>query len=59
MDDDCKKLRALLGDAYAGTIDGRQVVTLGTQTRKTTCQHCGAVDESAPFRVLRPKASKA
>lgn len=48
------ELRALLGDAYAGTIDGRQVVTLGTQTRKTTCQHCGAVDESAPFRVLRP-----
>ncbi len=52
------ELRALLGDAYAGTIDGRQVVTLGTQTRKTTCAHCGAVDESAPFRVLRPKASK-
>lgn len=52
------ELRALLGEAYAGTIDGRPAVTLGTQTRKTTCQHCGAVDESAPFRVLRPKASK-
>lgn len=53
------ELRALLGEAYTGTIDGRPAVTLGTQTRKTTCTHCGAVDESAPFRVLRPKARKA
>lgn len=49
------ELRALLGEAYTGTIDGRPAVTLGTQTRKTTCIHCGAVDESAPFRVLRPR----
>jgi predicted phage-related endonuclease len=52
------ELRALLGEAYTGTVDGRPAVTLGTQTRKTECKHCGAVDESAPFRVLRPKASK-
>lgn len=47
-------IKAALGDAYEGTVDGERAVTCGTQTRKTTCTHCGAVDESAPFRVLRP-----
>lgn len=47
-------IRWAMGDNYEGTVDGRRVVTLGTQTRKTTCQHCGEVDESDPFRVLRP-----
>ena len=48
------RIRAAMGDAYEGTIGGRRAVTLGTQTRKTTCPDCGAVRESAPFRVLRP-----
>ncbi len=48
-----------LKDAEIGLVAGNEVCTYKAQTRKTTCQHCGAVDESAPFRVLRPKASKA
>lgn len=47
-------IRWAMKDAYEGTVDGRRAVTLGTQTRKTTCSHCGEVDESDPFRVLRP-----
>lgn len=47
-------VKAAMGDAYEATIGGERAATLGTQTRKTTCQHCGAVDESDPFRVLRP-----
>lgn len=47
-----------LKDAEIGLVAGNEVCTYKAQTRKTTCQHCGAVDESAPFRVLRPKASK-
>jgi putative phage-type endonuclease len=52
--EDTNQLRSLIGDAYQGVVHGRRAVTLATQTRKTTCRHCGAVDESAPFRVLRP-----
>jgi putative phage-type endonuclease len=48
------QLRAQMAGAEVGLIDGQAAVTLRTQTRKTTCEHCGAVDESAPFRVLRP-----
>jgi putative phage-type endonuclease len=47
-------LRAMLGSAIEGRVDGRKACTLATQTRKTTCEHCGAVEESDPFRVLRP-----
>ena len=47
-------LRWSIGDNYEGTIGGQRAVTLGNQTRKTTCKHCGETDESAPFRVLRP-----
>lgn len=47
-----------LKDAESGLVAGNEVCTYKAQTRKTTCQHCGAVDESAPFRVLRPKATK-
>jgi putative phage-type endonuclease len=43
-----------MGDAEIGTVAGSTALTLKTQTRKTTCQHCGTTDESAPFRVLRP-----
>ena len=48
-----------LKDAEIGMVAGVEVCTYKAQTRKSTCTHCGAVDESAPFRVLRPKASKA
>lgn len=48
------RVRQMLGDAEIGTFNGKQIVTLRSQTRETTCKHCGAVDESAPFRVLRP-----
>jgi putative phage-type endonuclease len=47
-------LRWALKGAEEGTVDGQRAVTLRAQTRKTTCAHCDAVDESAPFRVLRP-----
>lgn len=47
-------LRWALKSAEEGTVDGQRAVTLRAQTRKTTCTHCGAEDESAPFRVLRP-----
>lgn len=52
-DADANRVRQLMADAEVGLIDGKQAVTLRAQTRKTTCKHCGAVDESAPFRVLR------
>ena len=48
-----------LKDAEVGLVAGNEVCTYKAQTRKSTCTHCGAVDESAPFRVLRTKASKA
>ena len=51
-------LRAAAGDAYELTVNGERVVTLGSQTKKTTCKHCGVVDESNPFRVLRPSKPK-
>lgn len=44
-----------LKDAEIGLVAGNEVCTYKHQTRKTTCTHCGAVDESAPFRVLRIK----
>lgn len=47
-------IRWAMKDAEVGLVDGEKACTLDTQTRKTTCRHCGAVDESAPFRVLRP-----
>ncbi|MGL4298575.1 MAG: YqaJ viral recombinase family protein [Candidatus Neomicrothrix subdominans] len=47
------EIKAVMGEAYEATAAGSRVWTLGTQTRKTTCRHCAAVDESAPFRVLR------
>ncbi len=46
-------LKWAIADNYEGTVNGQRAVTLGTQTRKTTCEHCGEVDESDPFRVLR------
>jgi membrane protein involved in colicin uptake len=47
-------IRWAMKDAHEGTVSGKRAVTLGSQTRKTTCQHCGTEDEGAPFRVLRP-----
>ena len=47
-------IRWAMKDAEQGLVNGAKACTLGTQTRKTTCEHCGAVDVSAPFRVLRP-----
>lgn len=56
------ELAVALGDAEIGAADGIPLVTYRAQTRKTTCAHCGAVDESEPFRVLRkapvPKIKK-
>jgi putative phage-type endonuclease len=46
-------IRWAMKDAETGTVNGVKACTLGTQTRKTTCRHCGAIDESPPFRVLR------
>ncbi len=48
------RVKTAMGDAYEATIAGERAATCGTQTKKTTCEHCGAVDESKPFRVLRP-----
>lgn len=47
------ELAVAIGEAEIGGHDGTPLVTYKAQTRKTTCAHCGAVDESAPFRVLR------
>lgn len=47
-------IRWAMKDAHEGTVDGRRAVTLGSQTRTTTCPHCGEVTKSDPFRVLRP-----
>jgi putative phage-type endonuclease len=51
-------IRAQLGEAEIGTIDGEQRLTYRAQTRKTTCKHCHYIDESDPFRVLRPTKPK-
>ncbi len=47
-------IRWAMADAEEGRVRGLAACTLKSQTRKTTCQHCGATDESAPFKVLRP-----
>ena len=47
-------IRWAMADAEEGRVRGLTACSLKSQTRKTTCQHCGAVDESAPFKVLRP-----
>lgn len=47
-------IRWAMKDAHEGTVAGKRAVTLASQTRKTTCKHCGTEDESPPFRVLRP-----
>lgn len=47
-------LRYALGDAYEGTVNDDRAITCGVQTRKVTCGDCGHVDESDPFRTLRP-----
>ena len=52
------EIRAAMGECHSAEVDGRAVATLGQQTRKTTCKHCGAVDESNPFKVLREKAKE-
>jgi len=46
-------IRAKMGDGTEAAHNGKTVATLRPQTKKTTCKHCGVVDESAPFRVLR------
>lgn len=46
-----------MGDGAVGLIDGDKALTIGTQTRKTTCAECGHVAESDPFRVLRPQGA--
>jgi putative phage-type endonuclease len=51
-------IEATLGDAEVGTVDGQRAVTWRAQTRKTTCRACGHVEESEPFRVLRPVKTK-
>lgn len=51
-------LKAAAGDAYTLTVNDVKVATVGSQTKKKTCEHCGAVDESKPFRVLRPVKAK-
>ncbi len=52
------QIREAMGECEFAEIDGRTVATLGQQTRKTTCRHCGAVDESNPFKVLRERAKE-
>lgn len=44
-----------MGDAHTGLVNGETACTLGRQTSKRTCENCGHVAESAPFRVLLPK----
>jgi len=51
-------IRAYLGAAEEGTVGGQRIVTLRSQTRTTTCKHCGATDTSEPFRVLRQTTPK-
>ncbi len=46
-------IRWRMKDTYEGLVGGERAVTLGSSTRKTTCRHCGATDESDPFRTLR------
>jgi putative phage-type endonuclease len=52
------RLRAQFGDAEIGTIGGRAAYTLRAQTRRTECKACHHVEESEPFRVLRPAPAK-
>lgn len=47
-------IRWAMADAEEGRVRGLTACSLKSQTRKTTCAHCGATDESAPFKVLRP-----
>ncbi|MGH9249008.1 MAG: YqaJ viral recombinase family protein [Acidimicrobiales bacterium] len=47
------ELRAELAGAEEGTVDGRRVVSLRSQTRTTRCAHCQHSETSDPFRVLR------
>jgi putative phage-type endonuclease len=47
------ELRASLGEAEEGTVDGLRVVTLRTQTSSRTCRECSHETTSDPFRVLR------
>ncbi|MGH7339845.1 MAG: hypothetical protein ACREKH_05080 [Candidatus Rokuibacteriota bacterium] len=46
-------LRAVLAAAEEGTVNGRRVVSLRSQTRTTRCAHCQHSETSDPFRVLR------
>ena len=52
------RILADAADAEIGTVDGRPVITLRQQTRKQTCKACGHIEESEPFRVLRPAPKK-
>ncbi len=52
------KILAAMGDAYELVVNGNRWLTAGSQTRRTTCSECGHVEESAPFRVLRPSKEK-
>ena len=52
------RIRAQMGDAEIGTVDGRAVLTLRAQTRRTECKACHHVEESEPFRVLREAPKK-
>jgi len=52
------KLRALLRDHEEGTVGGRRVISLRSQTTSRTCHACGHKTESDPFRVLRYHAPK-
>ena len=52
------EIRDAMGGAYEGTVAGARALTLGSQTKRTICRHCGTVDESDPFRVLRITKTK-
>ena len=52
------RLRAALGDAEEGTVDGRRIVSLRAQTTSRTCPECHHKAVSDPFRVLRFHAPK-
>lgn len=58
VDDARAHLIAALGDAEIGLFGDTPLVSLRSQTRTTTCGHCGQKDESAPYRVLRPVKQK-
>lgn len=48
------EIRARIGSYTYATVGGVQVASLKSQTRTTTCQHCGHSETGEPFRVLRP-----